>query len=80
MKKILIAITKGEIGGAQVFVRNLAFGLKKDGFDVTVALGREHGDFLESELPRADIKLHTFYNLSRSFSPFSEKSTSGSPG
>jgi glycosyltransferase involved in cell wall biosynthesis len=69
MKKILIAITKGEIGGAQVFVRNLAFGLKKNGFDVTVALGSEHGDFLESELPRADIKLHFFNNLSRSFSP-----------
>jgi len=69
MKKVLIAITKGEIGGAQMFVRNLATGLKKDGLKITVILGSKHSDFLESEMTKAGIPIHTFYNLSRSFSP-----------
>jgi glycosyltransferase involved in cell wall biosynthesis len=69
MKKVLIAITKGEIGGAQMFVRNLATGLKKNGLQITVILGSKHSDFLESEMAKAGIPIHTFYNLSRSFSP-----------
>lgn len=68
-KKILIVVTKGEIGGAQVFVKNLATGLLKMGIDVTVALGLEHGSYLEPELLKIGAKIHTFYNLSRSFSP-----------
>ena len=69
MKKILIVITKGEIGGAQAFVLNLATGLKKNNFRVTVALGPEPGDFLPSELKNVGIPIHTFKNLSRTFSP-----------
>jgi len=69
MKKVLIAITKGEIGGAQMFVRNLATGLKKNGLKITMILGSKHSDFLESEMVKAGIPIHTFYNLSRSFSP-----------
>jgi glycosyltransferase involved in cell wall biosynthesis len=69
MKKILIAITRGEVGGAQVFARDLALGLKKNNFDVTIALGSEHKEYLESESYGENIKLHIFKNLSRSFSP-----------
>ena len=48
--KILLVITKAEIGGAQAFVLNLARGLKKRGNDVVVAAGE--GDFLNEELKK----------------------------
>ena len=42
--KILLIITKSEIGGAQIFVLNLARSLKKLGHDIEVAAGE--GDYL----------------------------------
>ncbi len=65
--KILIVITKSEIGGAQVFTLNLAKGLKSLGEEVVVAGGP--GDFLPFELERAGIDFYRFKNLKRGFSP-----------
>jgi len=67
--KALIITTKGEFGGAQIFAKNLAFGLKKRRHAVIVAAGNGNGDFLERELSREKINFKRFYNLSRSFSP-----------
>lgn len=65
--KILIVITKSEIGGAQVFALNLAKGLKFLGEEVMVAGGP--GDFLPFELSRAGIDFYRFKNLKRGFNP-----------
>lgn len=66
--KILIVITKSEIGGAQVFALNLARGLKKAGVEVVVAGGP--GDYLPAELQKSDIAFHRFQKLERSRNPF----------
>lgn len=67
--KILIVITKAEIGGAQIFVLNLARGLKVLGYQVVVAAGP--GDFLVKELEKEGIEFYRFKNLKRSYNPFS---------
>ncbi len=66
--KILIVVTKSELGGAQVFTRNLARGLKARGEDVTVAGGP--GEYLPTELEKAGIPFYRFKNLERSYNPF----------
>lgn len=65
--KILLVITKAEIGGAQVFVLNLARGLKKEGKDVSVAFGE--GDYLPLELEKEDIPYFRMKYLKRSRNP-----------
>ena len=66
--KILIIVTKSELGGAQVFVRNLAHGLKARGEEVVVAGGP--GEYLPAELKSASIPFYRFKNLERSYNPF----------
>jgi glycosyltransferase involved in cell wall biosynthesis len=66
--KILIVITKSELGGAQVFALNLARGLKKIGEEVIVAGGP--GDYLPQELEKAGITFKRLENLERSRNPF----------
>ena len=66
-KKILIIVTKGEIGGAQVSVLNLAKGLKEKGVEVTVGFGS--GDFLKEKLAEANIPFHLFNSLRRTKNP-----------
>lgn len=53
MKKILIVITKGEMGGAQVFVATLARALKKMGYSITVGFG--DGNYLKDVLTQDSI-------------------------
>ncbi len=65
--KILIVITKSEIGGAQVFALNLAKGLKEAGEEVVVAGGP--GEYLPEELEKNEISFHRFKNLKRGFNP-----------
>lgn len=65
--KILIAITKSEIGGAQVFVRDLARGLKASGAEVAVAGGP--GEYLPAELAKSGIVFKRLENLERSRNP-----------
>ncbi len=65
--KILIVITKSELGGAQVFALNLARGLRKIGEEVVVAGGP--GDYLPQELAVAGVPFKRLNNLERSRNP-----------
>ncbi|MDD3711346.1 MAG: glycosyltransferase family 4 protein [Patescibacteria group bacterium] len=72
--KILLLITKGEIGGAQVFVANLAKGLKNklcgnDESRVEIACGE--GDFLFNFAKKENIVIHRLKSLKRSSGFFS---------
>lgn len=67
MKKILILVTKGEIGGAQIFALSLARGLKKKNLKVTVGFGRNKNSFLEKRLRKEKIETKVFHSLSRNF-------------
>lgn len=67
MHKVLIVITKGEVGGAQMSVLNLAKKLKSFGIDVTVGFGI--GDFLKNELRHANIPYYQFNYLKRTHHP-----------
>lgn len=66
--KLLLVITKSEIGGAQVFVLNLALSLKNLGYDVEVAAGS--GNYLFEELKKNNIKHHYLNSLKRDFNIF----------
>lgn len=66
--RILITITKGDMGGAQVTVLNTARELKNKGHFVTVGLGE--GEFLKNELYKLNIPVHVFKSLKRSINPF----------
>lgn len=65
--KILIVVTRGELGGAQSSVLNLARELTRLGYTVTVGFGS--GDFLASALKEDGIAYHRFTYLRRSFNP-----------
>lgn len=54
-KKILFVITKGNWGGAQKYVFDLATGLPKDKFDSAAAFGE--GDILGRKLTEANIRI-----------------------
>lgn len=66
--KILLVITKSELGGAQNFALDLARGLKKNGEDVAVAGGP--GAYLPLELEKSGIAFRRLKNLERSRNPF----------
>ena len=68
MKNILIVITKGEWGGAQVFVSTLAKILHRQGHQVTVACGE--GDYLRDTLAPLGIPVIRFRWLKRTKNPF----------
>ena len=65
--KILLVITKGEVGGAQMSVLNLARGFKREGHEVMVGFGE--GSFLKDELEASGIPSHNFRWLRRSYNP-----------
>ncbi len=66
--KILLVITKAEIGGAQNVVLNLARGLKENNNEVVVAAG--DGNYLPEELKKIDIKFKRLNKLKRGNNPF----------
>ena len=66
--KILITITKGNIGGAQASILTTAKGLRDRGHFVTVGLGE--GEFLKNELNKLNIPVYIFKSLKRSLNPF----------
>ena len=65
---ILIVITKGDSGGAQMSVLNLARELRGRQHQVVVGLGT--GDFLPDELDKEKIAYHRFKYLKRTKNPF----------
>ena len=62
---ILLVITKSDLGGAQVFVLNLAKSLKKRGVHVEIAAG--DGDYLFNELQKEKINYYYLNSLKRDF-------------
>jgi len=68
-KKILIVITKAEVGGAQMSVLNLARELKKRNIDVSVAFGE--GEFLKKQLEKHSITFFRLKTLKRDYNPIS---------
>ncbi len=67
--KILLVITKAEIGGAQNSVLNLARELKRRDINVSVAAGE--GNFLPQQLAIDNIPFYRLYKLKRNYNPFS---------
>jgi len=65
--KILLVITKAEIGGAQMSVFNLAKEMKKRHLDVSVAFGE--GEFLPKELEKRNIPYYKLNKLKRDYNP-----------
>lgn len=62
-KKVLFIITKGNFGGAQRYVFDLATNLPKEKFEAIVALGE--GETLEKKLKTADIRVIKIHALGR---------------
>jgi len=67
MSKILIIVTKGDVGGAQMSVLNLAKKLKNSGEDISIGFGK--GDFLKKELTQSSIPFYQFKYLKRTHRP-----------
>jgi glycosyltransferase involved in cell wall biosynthesis len=63
--QILLVVTKGDLGGAQKRVLNLATRFQDRGHDVTVGIGG-FGDWLPAQLRAEGIGFTRFPNLSRS--------------
>lgn len=66
VKKILFVITKGNWGGAQRYVFDLATNLPKDKFEVAVALGQPGK--LSEELKKQGVKIHIINSFQRDIS------------
>jgi len=64
--KIFYLITKGSFGGASRYVLELATGLPKGQFDVSVIIGA--GDFLREKLESSGIRVIQLNNLGRDIS------------
>ncbi len=69
MTKILYLITQSEMGGAQKYVFDLAFGLREE-FDIIVAASKQGTGELFNALERAGIKYKQLNHLSRLPNPF----------
>lgn len=69
-KRVLYVITKGNWGGAQRYVFDLATNLSKEDFEVAVALGE--GKNLEEKLQQAGIKTIRLKNSQRNINPFKD--------
>ncbi|KKQ77671.1 MAG: hypothetical protein A3A96_01185 [Candidatus Zambryskibacteria bacterium RIFCSPLOWO2_01_FULL_39_39] len=69
-KKILFIITKGNFGGAQRYVYDLATSLPKSEFEAVVACGE--GDLLPNKLGEVGIKTIKINNLVREIKTFNE--------
>lgn len=65
--KILHVITKGEVGGAQQVVLNLARQQKNSGHEVTITWG--DGEYLREEAQKLKINYTNFKYLKRSINP-----------
>lgn len=69
IKKICFVITQGEIGGAQMYVRDLASLLPPDEFKITIAHGQKPNDWLDREARAAGIKTDYLRFVKRALNP-----------
>ena len=67
--RICYFITKGNWGGAQKYIFDLATSLPKEGFDPFVICGQ--GNTLKEKLEKAGIRVYELKKLKRDFSFFS---------
>jgi len=65
--KILLVITRGDVGGAQTSVLNLAKAFRAKGHEVTVGLNNER--FLRQALQESGIQAKIFKHLKRTYNP-----------
>lgn len=70
MKKIVFAITKGNFGGAQRYVYDIATNLPRDSYSITVIIGR--GGTLQKKLSEKNIKTRSIASLERDISTAKE--------
>jgi|SRR3989344_4542274 len=69
-KKILYIITKGNFGGAQRYVYDLASNLSKDQFEIAVSLGE--GEILEQKLIENGVRVIRLQNSKRDIGLFTD--------
>lgn len=69
-KRILYVITKGNFGGAQRYVFDLATNLPKEDFETVVAFGE--GDILGKKLAEKSIRTIRLKNSQRNINPFKD--------
>lgn len=69
LNKILFLITKGNFGGAQKYVFDLATGLPKDRFEAIVACGSKEGTSLIEKLKAENIKTIELESSEREIKP-----------
>jgi len=67
-KKILLLATRGEVGGVQVFMLNLALDLVRRGFPVSFAFG--DGAYLKKECIKHALPYFELRHLRRTHNPF----------
>ncbi len=69
-KRVLYVITKGNFGGAQRYVFDLATNLPKEDFETVVAFGE--GDILGKKLAEKSIRTIRLKNSQRNINPFKD--------
>ena len=69
-KKVLIVITKGNWGGAQKYVHDLATSLPQEQYEVVAAIGE--GEVLPDKLESAGIRVVRFNKLGRDVNPIAD--------
>lgn len=70
--KVLFIITKGNFGGAQRYVYDLATNIPKQDFDVIVACGDQDGDTLKNKLELSGIRTLTLNGSGREINTVSD--------
>ena len=71
-KKIIDVITKGNCGGDQRYVFDLAVGLHKDQFETVVACGEQDGNTLQRLLNEKGVRVIKLKKLRREVKFFDE--------
>jgi len=70
MRKILFLITQAEMGGAQKYILELSYSLKKLGYEVLVA--SEKNESFKQKLSENSIKFIELKHIQRNINPFSD--------
>lgn len=76
-KKILLVITKGNQGGAQRYVYDLARSLPQRGYETVVAIGGESGSWLQNACTALGIRTVTLTSVARDVSVSQDSASLG---
>ncbi|MBI2042637.1 MAG: glycosyltransferase [Candidatus Nealsonbacteria bacterium] len=69
VKRVLFLVTQSEMGGAQRYIFELARGLDKQKYEISVAAGEGDGELFERIAP-LQVKTHQLINLKRAPNPY----------